>query len=153
LLSDERRFTAYPDRRRVPRGGRRKYDRPGRSPMVLVADSYEDARSPIVRYLDRCGFDVIEAASAQEAAEVIESRQPQAVLSGLHGLEASRFYEILAERVANPRIVIVMLSSGDESIPTQATGVLTKPFSLRPMLDELRRQLRVHAAERAVGGL
>ena len=113
---------------------------------MLVADSYEDARSPIVRYLDRCGFEVVEAASADEAAELIRNRKPQAVLSGLTGAESARLQEILAaDTVSVPRIVIAMLSGGEESIPSHATGVLTKPFSLRPMLDELRRELQAAA--------
>jgi CheY-like chemotaxis protein len=113
---------------------------------VLVADSYEDARSPIVRYLERYGFEVVEAASADEAADLIRTRKPQAVLSGLHGAESTRFQEILAaDGISGPRIVIAMLSGGEESIPSHATGVLTKPFSLRPMLDELRRELQAAA--------
>lgn len=134
----------------VPRGGRREYDRDGRHPTVLVADSYEDARSPIARYLDRCHFDVVEATSAAEAADLIARRRPHALLSGLQGVDASRLYATLSgDPAIVPKIVIVMLSGGDESIPAQATGVLAKPFSLRPMVDELRRGLRSLPAESA----
>lgn len=113
---------------------------------MLVADSYEDARSPIVRYLDRFGFDVDEASNADEAAELIRRRRPQAVLSGLRGSETSRLFEILSNPVDAPRILIVMLSGNDEAVPIRATAVLTKPFSLRPMLDELRQALRQSVA-------
>ncbi len=144
-MESERRSTDVPDRRRVPRGGRRLNDPSGAHPAIVIADSYEDARSPIARYLGRYGFDVIEAGSAESAAELMALRRPQVLLSGLQGVEAARLYEILAggPPVAPP-IVIVMLSGGDESVPAQATGVLVKPFSLRPMLDELRRMLRGH---------
>lgn len=117
-----------------------------------MADSYEDARSPIARYLDRYGFDVIEAGSAEQAATLIAERRPQAVLSGLQGVEAERLQTMLSDAATHtPPVVIVMLSAGDESIPAEATGVLAKPFSLRPMLDELRRELRRHAVEGAAG--
>jgi DNA-binding NtrC family response regulator len=147
LTSNDRRFNASHDRRRVPRGGRREYDRPGRHPTVLVADSYEDARSPIVRYLDRFGFDVVEASNADEAAGVVGRRRPKAVLSGLRGSEASRFFAILSDPVDAPRILIVMLSGNDETVPIRASAVLTKPFSLRPMLDELRQALRENVVD------
>ena len=152
MTSDDRRFNVTRDRRRVPRGGRREYDRPGRYPTVLVADSYDDARSPIVRYLDRFGFDVVEASNADEAAGVVGRRRPQAVLSGLRGSEASRFFAIISDPVDTPRIVIVMLSGNDETVPVRATAVLTKPFSLRPMLDELRQALRESVVDPLGGG-
>jgi DNA-binding NtrC family response regulator len=139
-------LNALRDRRRVPRGGRRESDRAGRHPIVLVADSYGDARSPIVRYLDRFGFDVVEANNADEAAALIGQRRPLAVLSGLRGSETSRLFEILSDPVDAPRILIVMLSGNDEAVPVRATAVLTKPFSLRPMLDELRQALRESVA-------
>ena len=151
-MTVERRAIVSSDRRRVPRGGRRRSDQPGRWPTILVADSYEDARSPIARYLDRYGFDVIEAGSAEQAATLIAERRPQAVLSGLQGVEADRLQMMLSDVATHtPPVVIVMLSGGDESIPAEATGVLAKPFSLRPMLDELRRELRKHAVEGAAG--
>lgn len=121
-------------------------DRAGRHPIVLVADSYEDARSPIVRYLDRFGFDVVEANTADEAAALIGQRRPLAVLSGLRGSETARLFEILSDPVEAPKILIVMLSGNDETVPVGATAVLTKPFSLRPMLDELRHALRESVA-------
>jgi DNA-binding response OmpR family regulator len=119
--------------------------------VVLIADSYDDARSPIARYLDRYGFDVIEAASADEAARRIAERRPHAVLSGLQGDEAGRLHLRLSDpALPPPPIVIVMISGGDESIPAEVTGVLEKPFSLRPMLDELRRELRRHPPAGAI---
>jgi DNA-binding response OmpR family regulator len=147
-VASNRRAHASADRRRIPRGGRRDYDRAGRHPTVLVADSYEDARSPIARYLDRFGFDVLEASSAGEAADLLARRRPQAMLSGLQGAEADQLYELLAARPPHvPPIVILMLSSGDDARPPQATGTLAKPFSLRPMLEKLRRELRAHPLE------
>ena len=151
-MTVERRAIVSSDRRRVARGGRRSSDQPGHWPTILVADSYDDARSPIARYLERYGFDVIEAASAEQAAKLIAERRPHVVLSGLQGVEAEHLHTILSDAATHtPPVMIVMLSGGDESIPAEATGVLAKPFSLRPMLDELRRELRKHAVAGASG--
>jgi DNA-binding response OmpR family regulator len=113
---------------------------------VLIVDSYDDARFPLVRYLDRFGFRVIEAGSADEAMQLLDLHHPDVVLSGLRAEQASRFYEELGERggAAVP-VLIALLSGLDDRVPALATGVLRKPFSLRPMLDELRRGLRVSA--------
>ena len=111
--------------------------------MILIADSYDDARSPVARYLDRFGFDVREAASAAEALAALQQHRPQVVLSGLRGQDAAVLFEALSrEGGAGPAVVMVLLSASDDPVPSRATGVLTKPFSLRPMLDELRREIR-----------
>ena len=62
-MAIERQRGARPDRRRVPRGGRRTTDRTGLHPTILVADSYEGARRPCARYLDRFHFQVVEAST------------------------------------------------------------------------------------------
>jgi DNA-binding response OmpR family regulator len=146
VTQSERRFTASPDRRRVARGGRRDSDRAGRFPTILVADQYEDARSPIARYLLRYGFEVLEAANAAEASTMAEAHRPQVILSGLSGSDATAFYESLAAPDAESRIVIVLLSGMDQPVPPQATGAIAKPFSLRPMLETVRQGLRSLAA-------
>ena len=150
----ERRFAFPADRRSAPRGGRRASDRPGRCPTILVVDSYEDARSPIARYLDRYGFDVLEATGPHDAADLIDRRGPRAVLSGLHGTGAAHLYSKLsATAAAVPTVLIVMQSaSDDDPLPYPPTAVLSKPFSLRTMLDELRRGLGVSSADPALDG-
>jgi CheY-like chemotaxis protein len=117
---------------------------------VLVADSYDDARVPVARYLDRFGFHVLEAATATEAVDMLDRHRPAAILSGLRGPQAALLYSRLASAPpAVPRVVIVLLSSNDDPVPSEATGVLTKPFSLRPMLDQLRREIRTPSAPRS----
>ena len=145
----DRRFVAAPDRRRVTRGGRRDSDRPGRHPIVLLADSYEDARAPVARYLDRFGFDVREATSAEEAVDALALHRPHVVLSGLRGLQSDVLFGALATSgLGRPSVVMVLLSATDDPVPAQATGVMTKPFSLRPLLEELRREIRAADAKR-----
>jgi DNA-binding NtrC family response regulator len=148
VTEGDRRLVVAPDRRRAARGGRRESDRPGRHPVILLADSYEDARSPVARYLDRFGFDVREATTADEAVAALDRDQPEVLLSGLRGADAAVLFDALSARGPGaPRVIMVLLSANDDPVPPVATGVMSKPFSLRPMLDELRREIR--AAGRA----
>jgi DNA-binding response OmpR family regulator len=147
VTEGDRRLVVAPDRRRAPRGGRRQSDRPGRHPVVLLADGYQDARSPVARYLDRFGFDVREATTAEEAVAALDRHQPEVLLSGLRGADAVALFDALSGRAGTaPRVVMVLLSASDDPVPPAATGVMTKPFSLRPMLDELRREIRAAGA-------
>src|SRR5689334_12502109 len=73
-----------PDRRRVPRGGRRAMDRQGRHPVVLVAESYEGVRRSCSRYLERLNFQVLEAADGEAALSQIAADPPQVILTELH---------------------------------------------------------------------
>jgi len=148
VTEGDRRLVVAPDRRRAARGGRRESDRPGRHPVILLADSYEDARSPVARYLDRFGFDVREATTADEAVAALDRDQPEVLVSGLRGADAAVLFDALSARgPGTPRVIMVLLSANDDPVPAVATGVMSKPFSLRPMLDELRREIR--AAGRA----
>ena len=80
MSTPERRQPQAVDRRRVPRGGRRTDDQPGRHPNLLVADGYLGARTPCVRYLDRFGFAVDEAGDANEALAIIDAKAPNLIL-------------------------------------------------------------------------
>jgi CheY-like chemotaxis protein len=152
LTPPNRRLTVVPaDRRRFARGGRRESDCSGRHPTVLVADAYDNARVPIARYLNRFGFHVVEASNASEAVVLMNLHRPLVILSGLLGAEGALFHSQLSSvPTAVPSVVIVLTSSLDDPVPTDATGVLTKPFLLRAMLDELRREVRALAARGAV---
>jgi CheY-like chemotaxis protein len=133
------------DRRRAPRGGRRDYDRPGRYPRILVADSYEGARHTCARYLERFHFDVAEAAHGEEAVARILSAPPRLILSEwkLPAMPAARLKEWLAEGGAGDIPIILLASTieNNEEVPRVA-GILQKPFSLIDMLKEVRRALR-----------
>lgn len=145
-MSEQERRGAGPDRRQTPRGGRRAADPSGRHPIVLIADQYEDARTPIARYLDRYGFEVLEAGSGSQATDLVARHQPHVILSGLQGDDATAFYHSIAGGGSARRVMIVLTSGVNDAIPPEATAVMAKPFSLRPMLEELRRELRVAGA-------
>jgi two-component system chemotaxis response regulator CheY len=134
------------DRRRVPRGGRRAADRPGRYPPVLVAESYEGVRQACARYLQQFNFDVMEAADGEQALARIVASPPQLILTewNLPSMPAGRLAQWVAQRRPNNDIPVIILANaveGEGSVPRVA-GVLRKPFSLPQMLDEVRRVLR-----------
>jgi CheY-like chemotaxis protein len=140
------------DRRHVPRGGRRPKDRPGKHPSILVADSYDGVRKSCARYLDRFHFQVFEAADGEQALTQISSEPPQVVLAELNlpYMPARRLANWLAQSWRTRQIPVIVLSSdfdaADSPVPPDfrnlVAGVLVKPFSLRAMLDEIRRVIR-----------
>ncbi|PYR48858.1 MAG: hypothetical protein DMF89_14415 [Acidobacteria bacterium] len=138
------------DRRRVPRGGRREYDRSGRYPPVLVADSYEGARVPCVRYLDRFNFDVAQATNGEDALRQIVSSTPRLILTewSLPTMPADRLCQWLAQAWQTREIPVIVVAADFEArrqMPSVAS-ILVKPFSLETMLKEVRRVLRQSAS-------
>ena len=135
-----------PDRRRVSRGGRRPYDRPGRHPALLVADSYEGARRPCARYLQRLNFDVSEAETGEEALARIVKSPPRLILTewSLPSMPDGKLTQWLAQGYQTRDIpVIIIANATDPSAPLPAVaGVLRKPFTLAQMITEVRRVLR-----------
>jgi DNA-binding response OmpR family regulator len=134
------------DRRRVPRGGRRASDRPGRYPPILVAESYEGVRQACARYLQQFNFDVMEAADGEEALARIVASPPQLILTewNLPSMPAGRLAQWVAQRRPKSDIPVIILANaveGEGKVPRVA-GVLRKPFSLPQMLAEVRRVLR-----------
>lgn len=135
------------DRRRNARGGRRASDQPGRFPKILVADSYDGARIPCVKYLDRLGFSVDQAVTGSEVLERIETARPHVILAE-NSLRITPIAHIIdrLSRTSQPLPLIVMMSDLSVSEPPLAglpqVSVLQKPFSLLAMLEEIRRVLR-----------
>jgi DNA-binding response OmpR family regulator len=114
-----------------------------------VADSYDGARRPCARYLDRFHFQVLEAADGEEALASITATPPQVILAewNLPTMPAWRLTQWLAQSWRTRQIpVIVMTSDADAKAqiepPERAAGLLVKPFSLPMMLAEVRRVLR-----------
>jgi DNA-binding response OmpR family regulator len=141
---DRRRLT---DRRAVSRGGRRPYDRPGRYPNLLIADSYDGARVPCARYLDHFGFQVDQAVDAESAAAAMQNRQPHVLLveASLPKTYESGLAEWLEATGVRQIPVIVMLSDfdGGEKLLPATASMLVKPFPLLAMLQEVRRAIRM----------
>jgi CheY-like chemotaxis protein len=149
-MSDSR---SAPDRRRVSRGGRRNKDRPGKHPSVLVAESYDGVRKTCARYLDRFNFHVSEAADGEQALTQIAADPPHVILAELHlpAMPVPRLAQWLSQSWRTRQIPVIVLGgdidpadpAASESVGESVAGVLVKPFTLRTMLDEIRRVISV----------
>jgi len=146
MNGSDARHAHRPDRRRVPRGGRRKEDRPGRDPLLLVAESYDEVRRVCVRYLNLFGFLVKEAQNADQALDVLRAR-PRVMLTDPQILMRStaRLWE---QPQPDPRRVpvILLVADLDESDVIvrglRPAAVLHKPFHLTALMNTVRRVLR-----------
>jgi DNA-binding response OmpR family regulator len=147
VSDSELRKAVLADRRRVPRGGRRSTDRAGRYPRVIVADSYAGARVPYARYLNDLGFDVVEADNGETLLTLIERATPQVILmeKDLPKWPAWCLATLLElDHRTRDVPLIVMAGATDDEMP-QTAGILTKPFHLPSMIEEIRRVLRAAA--------
>ena len=136
----------------MPRGGRRPTDRPGKHPSVLVAESYDGVRVSCARYLNRFNFQVAEAVDGEQALKQIAAEPPQVILAELNlpAMPAARLAQWLSQNWRTRQIPVIVLT-GDldpSEMPVSddcrnvVAGMLMKPFTLRVMLDEIRRVMR-----------
>jgi DNA-binding response OmpR family regulator len=129
---------------------------------VLVVDDEAIVRDVVVRYLRRDGYDTREAATGDEAREILEAETPELVvldvmLPGIDGLELCRWIRSRSELP-----VIMLTARGDETdrivgLELGADDYVTKPFSPRELAVRVRNVLRrrrvsLTEAERAVFG-
>jgi DNA-binding response OmpR family regulator len=139
-----------PDRRRLPRGGRRACDQEGERPAVLVAESYEGVRTSCSRYLERYHFQVVEASDGEQVVARLAAEPPRVILAELNlpALPAWRLAQSLSRNWRTQHIPVIVLGGDSGPASTQSSqgliaGVLLKPFSLHEMLAEVRRVLRL----------
>jgi DNA-binding NtrC family response regulator len=140
VVTVERRGAAQ-DRRRVPRGGRRPYDLPGKHPPVLVVDTDEAVRRALVRYLDLFGFNVTQSARIDDGlGSAGDGPEPEVIVTELTSATAARL-------ASSPRVPTIVTVTDDlHKAPRHAAAMLVKPFPLPTLLDELRRVLRAQMA-------
>jgi CheY-like chemotaxis protein len=123
---------------------------------VLIAESYDGVRRSCARYLDRFNFHVAEAADGEEALTHIAAEPPQLILAELNlpSMPVWRLTQWLGQSWRTRQIPVIVLAGdlGESELPTSpdfreaVEGVLVKPFTLRTMLEEIRRVMRVTAA-------
>jgi len=114
---------------------------------VLVVDDDATTRDVIVRYLEREGFEALEAEDGGRARAVIESADPSLVildlmLPGIDGLSVIRWM-----RSTGWTPVIMLTALGEETdrivgLELGADDYVTKPFSPRELVARVRSVLR-----------
>ena len=116
-----------PDRRKQSRGGRRAEDRPGFSPLVLVADEDASSRDVCETILARLHFAVAPVDSIDKAISVIGTLRPDVVV--VHARDTAAL-----ERAAWPSGVPLV----------NVTEALRDPDAL---IDAIRRAIRLSPAK------
>ena len=114
---------------------------------VLVVDDEPIVRDVVVRYLQRDGFDTLEAADGETAQKLIEGGEPELVvldvmLPGTDGLALCRWIRSRGELP-----VIMLTARGEEAdrivgLELGADDYVTKPFSPRELAARVRTVLR-----------
>jgi DNA-binding response OmpR family regulator len=119
-----------------------------RQPTVLVVDDEESWRVAIESVLRQEGFQVILAADAQEAREMVSRTQPEVILldvilPGIQGIELCR-----SLRKQGLAIPIVLISGRSEEVDVVlgleagADDYISKPLRAHELLARLRSVLR-----------
>lgn len=117
---------------------------------ILIVEDEEDIRELIRYNLDREGFDVIAAATGEEALVAARARRPDLVLldlmlPGIQGLEVCRRLRSGPETAGVP--IIMVTAKGEEAdivagLEMGADDFVTKPFSPRELTARVRSVLR-----------
>jgi DNA-binding response OmpR family regulator len=148
VLYTEQRSVIGADRRRVPRGGRRTSDRPGRYPRLVVADSFAGARVPYARYLRELTFHVDEAENGDQLLTIIGQEVPHLIIMerDLPQWPAWCLATWLELHTRTEQVPIIVLASDTHRVSSpeapRTAGVLVKPFPLATMIEEIRRVFR-----------
>src|SRR3954452_219811 len=112
-----------PDRRAIPRGGRRATDKPGQAPLVLLVDPDTTANARCEAILAKLHFAVAPTRMIDEARKVMNSLHPNIIVASIA--------EAAALRQANASDVPVI--------------ILDNVMDPETLVDEIRRELRAHA--------
>ena len=125
-----------------------------RGACVLVADDDPDILNLVRRRLTRDGHEVIAARDGDEARELTELREPDAlvldvVMPGADGVELTRWAR---EQYRDRHMPIILISARTQAadiargLAAGADEYLTKPFSRDDLRERLRRLIADAAA-------
>jgi excisionase family DNA binding protein len=143
-------------------GGHRRYRRPdldaflersgpgaGSEPVVLIVDDDERLREYIRVNLETEGYEVREAASAEEGLRVLEERTPDLVLLDVMMPEVDGWEMLrrVQERHGVGTIPVVMFSgkvdkeAAGQAASRGAQGFIGKPFDPKELIDQTKQLL------------
>lgn len=113
---------------------------------VLVVDDEKDLRDLLSYFLTRASYDVKTAENGREAIEVIQSWQPNLVISDVR-MPISDGFELMENisAIATPFIPVLFISGyggGDEAklkLNPHCVGFISKPVKKNDLLDYIRR--------------
>ena len=125
---------------------------------MLIAEDDEGIRAPLVRALEREGYDVEDSTDGRDAVDRALGAEHDLIiidvgLPGLDGLEVCR-----RVRAARPTVPIIFLTAQDgeldvvDGLDAGADDYVTKPFSVAELLARIRSQIRRTAVDRAEAG-
>jgi len=117
---------------------------------VLVVEDNEDNRALVAKVLGYAGYRVVEAASGEEALELVAGGPPDLILmdlnlGGMNGFEATRR---LKEDPATARVPVVALTAyamvGDRERALEAgcDGYIAKPVDVRRLPEQVETFIR-----------
>ncbi len=121
----------------------------GAGNKILVVDDKEDARGLVKEILGLRGYEVIEAATGEDAVNMAQSELPDLILmdirlpGGIDGLEATRRIKALPQLAHIPILAMTASVRPDEMQRTRdvgCSGFIRKPIDI----DELPKQIAEH---------
>ncbi|MDN5848612.1 MAG: response regulator transcription factor [Nitrococcus sp.] len=124
---------------------------------VLVIDDEAQIRRFLRISLASQGYEVLEAANAEEGLELAATRAPELIVLdlGLPGRDGSAVLEEIRSWSAVPVIILSVRADENEKVRTLDAGAndyVTKPFGLQEFLARVRKLLRGRAPEEHDGG-
>ena len=124
---------------------------------ILLVDDNEDVRAVFQEGLENHGFEVVPAASVNEALRLISTEDFDVLLSDLHMPDAGDGFTVVsAMRHAHPNAVTLVLSGypalqeAMSAILLEADEVLVKPIGLSEITEIIKKKLSAPSPRKAI---
>ena len=124
---------------------------------ILLVDDNEDVRAVFQEGLESHGFEVVSAASVNEALRLISTEDFDVLLSDLHMPDAGDGFTVVsAMRHAHPKAVTLVLSGypalqeAMSAILLEADEVLVKPIGLSEITEIIQKKLSDPSSRKAI---